>query len=94
LTLCNHSCIICVSSSGELKIYLSWGEVRLIREEREVSNMSYCRFENTVKDLEDCINNFDNFDIEGASKVERESYFKFIQLIKGFTEDNDLDYFK
>ena len=25
-----------------------------------MSNMSYCRFENTVKDLEDCVENWDD----------------------------------
>lgn len=27
-----------------------------------MSNMSYCRFENTLSDLEDCESNFDNID--------------------------------
>lgn len=33
-------------------------------------NMSYCRHENTLKDLEDVIENWDDFDPETASTRE------------------------
>lgn len=41
-------------------------------------NMSYCRFENTVNDMIDCIENMDI--TEMASKQEKEARKKFVEL--------------
>ena len=65
-----------------------------------MANMSYCRFENTVKDIKECIEAFDegNWDldamIESASSwQERKAMKKFIELCKdvaeAFSEDED-----
>jgi hypothetical protein len=44
----------------------------------KMGNMSYCRFENTVQDLEDC---YDNFDLEEeASTYEVKARKKMINL--------------
>lgn len=43
-----------------------------------MGNMSYCRFENTVSDVEDCADNMDLSD--DASKKERKAREKFIEL--------------
>lgn len=56
-----------------------------------MSNMAYCRFQNTVPDLQDCIDNFEDFDYLEASKNERKYYIKFIKMIKDFSNDYDLD---
>ena len=49
-----------------------------------MSNMSYCRFENTLKDLNDCLNNFN--DIESTS--EKKYVSEMLQTIKDFYENN------
>lgn len=41
-------------------------------------NMSYCRFENTVNDMIDCINNMDIS--ESASTYEKRARKKFVEL--------------
>jgi len=44
----------------------------------EMGNMSYCRFENTVRDLQDC---YDNFDLnESASEHEQRARKRMIKL--------------
>lgn len=66
-----------------------------------MSNMSYCRFENTTKDIADCIDalNENDWDIEkmikdASSKYEAVSMKRFIrlckQVVEGF-EDQDID---
>lgn len=59
-----------------------------------MSNMSYCRFENTTKDIADCINELDenNWDIESmiqkaSSKYEAASMKRFVRLCKQVAED-------
>lgn len=43
-----------------------------------MSNMSYCRFENTLRDLRDCYENMD----DECSKLEDEFRSKLIMLCK------------
>ena len=52
--------------------------------------MSYCRFGNTVIDLEDCIEHFEEFDYDKANESERKGYLNFIKLIVNFSNDYDL----
>ncbi len=41
-----------------------------------MTNMAHCRFENTLKDLKDCYNNFD----ENISEHEEKARLKMIKL--------------
>ena len=50
-----------------------------------MSNMSYCRFENTLNDLRDCEEHLDDNDL---SKPEKEFRDKLLKLCKRITEDN------
>lgn len=45
-------------------------------------NMSYCKFQNTADDLEDCFKAMEenNFDVENLSESERRGYEKLIEL--------------
>jgi hypothetical protein len=52
-----------------------------------MANMSYCMLENTVKDMEDCINELEinDFDYEkmineSSSKSEKKAIKKFVEL--------------
>ena len=47
-------------------------------------NMSYCRFENTARDLQDCV---DNWDLdEDASSYEKKGKEELIELARYITE--------
>lgn len=51
-----------------------------------MSNMSYCRFENTLKDLRDCDEHlFDN----DLSEEEEKARERLIQLCKKIAEDGE-----
>jgi len=41
-----------------------------------MGNMSYCRFENTVEDLKDCINHLEDKNISSDEKRSREKLFE------------------
>ena len=45
-----------------------------------MSNMSYCRFENTVNDMDDCFDNLD-VDTEEMSRYEKAAYIRFLQMV-------------
>ena len=47
-----------------------------------MSNMGYCRFENTVEDLEDC---YQNWDVDSDS--ERKAQKKLVKLCKEIVDD-------
>ncbi len=49
-----------------------------------MTNMSYCRFENTYHDLKDCIENFT--DLNDLSKSEQVYALKIRELCKEFLE--------
>jgi hypothetical protein len=49
-----------------------------------MGNMSYCRFENTYKDLRDCDDNMNN---EPESESERKYYNLLIKLCKKIADD-------
>ena len=44
--------------------------------------MSYCRFENTTKDMMDCIENIEDFCFDESSETEVNAYYKFFNLCK------------
>lgn len=48
-----------------------------------MANMSYCRFENTFKDLQDCYENLDDRDL---SDTEEEYKVKLVKLCKEITD--------
>lgn len=50
-----------------------------------MANMGYCRFENTLSDLEDCYNEIDNSDL---SETEIKARAKLITLCKTIAEEN------
>lgn len=69
-----------------------------------MSNMSYCRFENTIQDMQDCIEALGNscHDLEAmmksaSSREEARAMKQFITMCREVTEDfefydeNDLD---
>lgn len=49
-----------------------------------MSNMSYCRFENTVHDLRDCQANMDNLDLSESEKRARKD---LIETCKDIADD-------
>ena len=53
-----------------------------------MANMSYCRFENTFRDLEDCVENIDN---DGLSESEKKYKAKLIALCIEVSIDHPYD---
>ena len=53
-----------------------------------MSNMSYCRFENTMADLEDCLRNIDR---EAENSRDESSRQAMIELFREIAEDFDGD---
>jgi len=49
-----------------------------------VSNMSYCRFQNTASDLRDCLDNFDDDDL---SDEERKARRRIIRMCVDIASD-------
>lgn len=49
-----------------------------------MSNMSYCRFTNTLSDLNDC---YENMDAEGLSLAERLARWRLIRLCANIAAD-------
>ncbi len=46
-----------------------------------MSNMSYCRFENTLRDLLDCQEHFDDEDLSPREKLERDQMLEICKEI-------------
>jgi hypothetical protein len=51
--------------------------------------MSYCRWENTYRDLVDCYNNIENNDEEGTEKRYRDRLIKLCKTIAETYGDDD-----
>jgi len=51
-----------------------------------MANMSYCRFENTLRDLQDCYHNMDG-SLEELSKQERSAKQRMIELCKDIANE-------
>ena len=45
-------------------------------------NMNYCKYENTVAAMQQCIDGLDDFDASEASPQEVAAYKRFIELCK------------
>lgn len=56
-----------------------------------MSNMSYCRFQNTLADLRDCFDamNEDDDDLGDLSEYEAEAKYKLIELCRTIIEYDD-----
>jgi hypothetical protein len=55
-----------------------------------MANMSYCRFENTTKDMQDCINAIEEGDTRNLSRYEAAALREFLDLadvIKDYEPD-------
>lgn len=50
-----------------------------------MGNMSYCRFENTVEDMKDCINAIEDRDVYELSDYEVRALEKFLTLAHEIT---------
>ena len=48
-------------------------------------NMSYCRFENTVKDMRDCINAIEDRETDELSNYEVNALSSFLDLAREIT---------
>jgi hypothetical protein len=51
-----------------------------------MANMSYCRFQNTVQDLQDCYDHLDDDDLSEAEQEARKRLLKLCQQIVGDAE--------
>ena len=49
-----------------------------------MSNMSYCRFENTVPDLDDCLEHINDTDLSATEKNERR---RLVELCRRVVEE-------
>jgi uncharacterized protein YhfF len=45
-----------------------------------MANMSYCRFENTTRDMQDCINAIEEGDTRNLSRYEASALREFLDL--------------
>ena len=54
----------------------------------EMSNMSYCRFENTVKDLQDCADHI----CDDLSEDEEKARQRLVRLCRNIIEEVDPEY--
>ncbi len=51
--------------------------------------MSYCRFENTARDLRDCVNAIHNGETDELNEYELEGLTDILELCKEIVEDED-----
>ncbi len=54
-----------------------------------MGNMSYCRFENTAQDLQDCVRAIENGDVYDFSDYELNGFKKLIRLAEEIVDMND-----
>ena len=54
-----------------------------------MSNMSYCRFENTYHDLQDCYRNMDDEDLSDSEKQYKKKLIKLCNTIINFEGEDD-----
>tara|TARA_B100000886_G_C20125108_1_gene367543 strand:- start:373 stop:567 length:195 start_codon:yes stop_codon:yes gene_type:complete len=54
-----------------------------------MGNMSYCRFENTARDLRDCVNAIHNGETDELNEYELEGLTDILELCKEIVEDED-----
>jgi len=57
-----------------------------------MANMSYCRFENTVRDMRDCINAIEDKETDELSKYEVNALSEFLDLAREITNlDHEIE---
>tara|TARA_R110002167_G_scaffold70465_2_gene198777 strand:- start:480 stop:692 length:213 start_codon:yes stop_codon:yes gene_type:complete len=54
-----------------------------------MGNMSYCRFENTARDLRDCLNAIHNGEIEDLSSYEIDGLISILRMSKDIASMED-----
>jgi len=54
-----------------------------------MSNMSYCRFENTARDLRDCVDAIRNGETDELNKYELEGLQEILDLANTIVNDED-----
>ena len=52
-------------------------------------NMSYCRFENTVKDMNDCLNAIEDREVNDLSDYELRALKEFLELGQAIVDNED-----
>ena len=57
-----------------------------------MSNMSYCRFENTLKDLDDCYENMDSKDLSETETLYRDHMIQMcVNIAEEYGDELDQD---
>lgn len=56
-----------------------------------MANMSYCRMENTFKDLQDCLNNIDNVSSDSEIKYRRGLAMLCEEFMNKYQDIDDMD---
>ena len=54
-----------------------------------MGNMSYCRFENTARDLQDCVNAIDRGETDELNEYELEGLEEILFLAQEIVDDHD-----
>jgi len=54
-----------------------------------MANMSYCRFENTARDLQDCVSAIENGNVYDFNEYELNGFEKLIRLAEEIVDMND-----
>ena len=54
-----------------------------------MGNMSYCRFENTAQDLQDCVRAIENGDVYDFNSYELNGFKKLVRLAEEIVDMND-----
>ena len=60
-------------------------KILLILKQEQMPNMSYCRFENTVTDMQDCVNAIEERDTDELSSYEVNALSHFLDLAREIT---------
>ena len=60
-------------------------KILLILKQEQMPNMSYCRFENTVTDMRDCINAIEDRETDELSNYEVNALSNFLDLAREIT---------
>ena len=56
-----------------------------------MANMSYCRFENTYRDLRDCLNDMNSTDFLELSETEQNYRNKLVEMCKEIAEQFEVE---
>ena len=56
-----------------------------------MANMSYCRFQNTYRDLRDCLNDMNSTDFLELSETEQNYRNKIVEICKEIAEQFEVE---